>query len=81
MCTGRASLVDTANDVCWIIALSVFSGRATLYFSSTYEQVMSLAQDKDSYYKIVARKVDRSDTEPIREYKNANKGCNGIVLS
>ena len=50
-------------------------------YGVTYEQVMSLAQDKDSYYKIVARKVDRSDTEPIREYKNANKGCNGIVLS
>ncbi len=50
-------------------------------YGVTYEQVMTLAKDKDSYYKVVARKVDRSDTEAIREYKNENNGCNGIVLS
>ena len=50
-------------------------------YGVTYEKVFELAQDRDSYYKIVARKVDRSDTEAIREYKNNNKGCNGIVLS
>ena len=51
-------------------------------YGVTYEQVIELAQDTSSYYKVVARKVDRSDTDPIREYKNSiTGGVNGIVLS
>ncbi len=51
-------------------------------YGVTYEQIIELARDTDSYYKIVARKVDREDTDPIREYKNSiTGGVNGIVLS
>ena len=35
MCTGRASFVETAKLVCWIMDLSVFSAIWTAYFSST----------------------------------------------
>ena len=35
MCTGRASFVETAKLVCWIMVLSVFSAIWTAYFSST----------------------------------------------
>ena len=51
-------------------------------YGVTYEQIIELSRDTDSYYKIVARKVDREDTDPIREYKNSiTGGVNGIVLS
>ena len=49
-------------------------------YGVTYESLMQKAQNSDSYYEIVARRIDPEDAEALRAYKQENS-CTGIWLT
>ena len=49
-------------------------------YGVTYEDLLQKAQKTDSYYEIVARRIDNEEAEELRAYKEEND-CTGIWLA